>query len=103
MTSWPADLLFAGGGFPWAEDFPLSAEKPPLATPAPPMPPAPGLLSRFTVSPAPASRFSITHVSDPDTCAQRGEAGGARREGPQQGPRGRAGTFTPVPCSLWGD
>ncbi|XP_060027794.1 serine/threonine-protein kinase LMTK1 isoform X3 [Erinaceus europaeus] len=62
-----------GGGFPWAEDFPLlSAEKPPLATPAPPTPPAPGLFSRFTVSPAPASRFSITHVSDPDACAQRG-------------------------------
>ncbi|XP_075297084.1 serine/threonine-protein kinase LMTK1 isoform X2 [Opisthocomus hoazin] len=67
-----------GGGFEWDDDFPLTPVKPSLmGTPAEPDPAVPALVpaqkqvlpiqfSRFTVSPAPVSRFSITHVSDSD-------------------------------------
>ncbi|NXT93713.1 LMTK1 kinase, partial [Anhinga rufa] len=73
------------GGFEWDDDFPLMPVKPSLmssltGTPAesnPAVPTLPALVpvqkqvlpiqfSRFTVSPAPVSRFSITHVSDSD-------------------------------------
>lgn len=61
---------FAGEGFPLTP-----AREPTLAAPAaPPKPAAPGPFSRFTVSPAPASRFSITHVSDSDAGSVGGEA-----------------------------
>ncbi|XP_019517433.1 PREDICTED: serine/threonine-protein kinase LMTK1 isoform X6 [Hipposideros armiger] len=57
-----------GRGFEWDDGFPLTPSgEPALAAPtAPSKAAAPGLLSRFSVSPAPASRFSITHVSDSD-------------------------------------
>ncbi|XP_047614414.1 serine/threonine-protein kinase LMTK1 isoform X6 [Phacochoerus africanus] len=57
-----------GGGFEWDHGLPLTqAQEPAPPVPAaPPAPAAPGPFSRFTVSPAPASRFSITHVSDSD-------------------------------------
>ncbi|XP_058417824.1 serine/threonine-protein kinase LMTK1 isoform X1 [Diceros bicornis minor] len=58
----------AGGAFEWEDGFPLAPalEPAPPAAAAPPKPAAPSPFSRFTVSPAPASRFSITHVSDSD-------------------------------------
>ncbi|NWH77002.1 LMTK1 kinase, partial [Piaya cayana] len=84
------------GGFEWDDDFPLTPVKPSLmaslaGTPAEPDPavptlPAPSALvpaqkqvlpiqfSRFTVSPAPVSRFSITHVSDSDMDSIGGES-----------------------------
>ncbi|NXN06694.1 LMTK1 kinase, partial [Indicator maculatus] len=84
------------GGFEWDDDFPLVAVKPSLmtsvtGTPAEPDPavstlpalstlvPAqkqvlPIQFSRFTVSPAPVSRFSITHVSDSDMDSIGGES-----------------------------
>ncbi|NXX99841.1 LMTK1 kinase, partial [Centropus bengalensis] len=84
------------GGFEWDDDFPLTPVKPSLmasltgtlAEPDPPVPtlPAPSALvpaqkqvlpvqfSRFTVSPAPVSRFSITHVSDSDMDSLGGES-----------------------------
>ncbi|NWI35728.1 LMTK1 kinase, partial [Picathartes gymnocephalus] len=80
------------GGFEWDDDFPLMPVKPSLVasmpgTPAEPpaaMPTLPALVpaqkqvlpmqfSRFTVSPAPVSRFSITHVSDSDMDSIGGE------------------------------
>ncbi|XP_028570462.2 serine/threonine-protein kinase LMTK1 isoform X2 [Podarcis muralis] len=79
------------GGFEWEDDFPLMAVKAsvmPSLTSAAPEPALPGLpptlvpaqkqvlpiqFSRFTVSPAPVSRFSITHVTDSDT----GSVGGS--------------------------
>uniref|UniRef100_A0A493SZ12 non-specific serine/threonine protein kinase n=1 Tax=Anas platyrhynchos platyrhynchos TaxID=8840 RepID=A0A493SZ12_ANAPP len=77
------------GGFEWDDDFPLMPVKPSLmsslsGTPAEPDPSVPALLpapkqvlplqfSRFTVSPAPVSRFSITHVSDSDMDSIGGE------------------------------
>lgn len=68
-----------GGGFQWDDGFRLTpAREPALAAPAAPSrPAAPGPFSRFTVSPAPASRFSITHVSDSDPGSVGGPAGGA--------------------------
>ncbi|XP_019371253.1 PREDICTED: serine/threonine-protein kinase LMTK1 isoform X1 [Gavialis gangeticus] len=73
------------GGFEWDDDFPLMPVKSSLMSsltvtavvPDPAVTPLPALvpvqkqalpiqLSRFTVSPAPVSRFSITHVSDSD-------------------------------------
>ncbi|KAM7068933.1 serine/threonine-protein kinase LMTK1 isoform 5-T9 [Molossus nigricans] len=68
-----------GGGFQWGDGFPLTpAGEPALAAPAaPPKPAALGPFSRFTVSPAPASRFSITHVSDSDAGSVGGPAGSA--------------------------
>ncbi|KAL1778661.1 serine serine/threonine-protein kinase LMTK1 isoform X1 [Sigmodon hispidus] len=62
-----------GSRFEWDDEFPLVPGKaalvtaldpadPVLATPTTPAAP----FSRFTVSPTPASRFSITHVSDSD-------------------------------------
>lgn len=73
----------AGSRFEWNDDFPLVPGKtalvtaldpadPVLATPTTPAAP----LSRFTVSPAPASRFSITHVSDSEAPSVGGECGG---------------------------
>ncbi|NXY11393.1 LMTK1 kinase, partial [Pteruthius melanotis] len=81
------------GGFEWDDDFPLMPVKPSLAaslpgTPAEPpvaVPALPALVpaqkqvlpiqfSRFTVSPAPVSRFSITHVSDSDMDSIGGES-----------------------------
>uniref|UniRef100_A0A8B9BH36 non-specific serine/threonine protein kinase n=1 Tax=Anser brachyrhynchus TaxID=132585 RepID=A0A8B9BH36_9AVES len=78
------------GGFEWDDDFPLMPVKPSLmsslsGTPAEPDPSVPALLpapkqvlpiqfSRFTVSPAPVSRFSITHVSDSDMDSIGGES-----------------------------
>lgn len=82
-------LCVTGGGFEWDDDFPLMPVKPSLmsslsGTPAEPDPSVPALLpapkqvlplqfSRFTVSPAPVSRFSITHVSDSDMDSIGGE------------------------------
>ncbi|XP_062448074.1 serine/threonine-protein kinase LMTK1 [Rhea pennata] len=79
-----------GGGFEWDDDFPLAPVKASLmsslaGTPAEPPPALPALLpaqkqvlplqfSRFTVSPAPVSRFSITHVSDSDMGSVAGES-----------------------------
>ncbi|NWI64863.1 LMTK1 kinase, partial [Todus mexicanus] len=81
------------GGFEWDDDFPLMPVKPSLmasltGTPAEPdaaVPALPALVpaqkqvlpiqfSRFTVSPAPVSRFSITHVSDSDMDSIGGES-----------------------------
>ncbi|NXU41842.1 LMTK1 kinase, partial [Drymodes brunneopygia] len=81
------------GGFEWDDDFPLMPVKPSLVaslpgTPAEPpaaVPALPALVpaqkqvlpiqfSRFTVSPAPVSRFSITHVSDSDMDSIGGES-----------------------------
>ncbi|NWU83455.1 LMTK1 kinase, partial [Onychorhynchus coronatus] len=78
------------GGFEWDDDFPLMPVKPSLVaslpgTPAeapaavPALVPAqkqvlPIQFSRFTVSPAPVSRFSITHVSDSDMDSIGGES-----------------------------
>ncbi|KGL75948.1 Serine/threonine-protein kinase LMTK1, partial [Tinamus guttatus] len=74
-----------GGGFEWDDDFPLMPGKASLmsslaGTPAEPVPAVPSLrrgvrlqFSRFTVSPAPVSRFSITHVSDSDMDSVGGE------------------------------
>ncbi|XP_017380410.1 serine/threonine-protein kinase LMTK1 isoform X1 [Cebus imitator] len=69
-----------GGGFTWDDDFPLMSAKAAFATaldPAAPAPATPSPFSRFTVSPAPASRFSITHVSDLDAESVKGPATGA--------------------------
>ncbi|NXK96788.1 LMTK1 kinase, partial [Formicarius rufipectus] len=79
-------------GFEWDDDFPLMPVKPSLVaslpgTPAEPPVAVPSLptlapaqkqvlpiqFSRFTVSPAPVSRFSITHVSDSDMDSIGGE------------------------------
>ncbi|NXQ32454.1 LMTK1 kinase, partial [Alaudala cheleensis] len=77
-------------GFEWDDDFPLMPAKPSLVaslpgTPAEPPAAVPALVpaqkqvlplqfSRFTVSPAPVSRFSITHVSDSDMDSIGGES-----------------------------
>ncbi|XP_012658573.2 serine/threonine-protein kinase LMTK1 [Otolemur garnettii] len=66
-----------GGVFQWDDDLPLTPAKAAIATPpAPPVPAGsgPGPFSRFTVSPTPASRFSITHVSDSDAESVGGSA-----------------------------
>ncbi|NWZ00636.1 LMTK1 kinase, partial [Loxia curvirostra] len=78
------------GGFEWDDDFPLMPVKQSLVaslpgTPAEPPAAVPALVpaqkqvlpiqfSRFTVSPAPVSRFSITHVSDSDMDSIGGES-----------------------------
>ncbi|KAM6164695.1 serine/threonine-protein kinase LMTK1 [Rhynchocyon petersi] len=73
-----------GGKFEWANDFPLIPAEAALATElvagpaeptpsAPPKPATPSPFSRFTVSPTPGSRFSITQVSDSDVKATGGE------------------------------
>ncbi|XP_028709445.1 serine/threonine-protein kinase LMTK1 isoform X2 [Peromyscus leucopus] len=73
-----------GSRFEWDDDFPpapgkaamvaaLDPADPVLATPTTPAAP----LSRFTVSPTPASRFSITHVSDSDAQSVGGPAASA--------------------------
>ncbi|NXS94209.1 LMTK1 kinase, partial [Jacana jacana] len=87
------------GGFEWDDDFPLMPVKPSLmasltGTPAEPDPAVPALpalvpaqkqvlpiqFSRFTVSPAPVSRFSITHVSDSDMDSIGGSSEDGDRE-----------------------
>ncbi|XP_067164741.1 serine/threonine-protein kinase LMTK1 [Apteryx mantelli] len=84
------------GGFEWDDDFPLVPVKASLmsslaGTPAEPPPAVPSLLpaqkqvlplqfSRFTVSPAPVSRFSITHVSDSDMDSVGGSSEDGDRE-----------------------
>ncbi|XP_074777847.1 serine/threonine-protein kinase LMTK1 isoform X2 [Athene noctua] len=84
------------GGFEWDDDFPLMPGKPSLmasltGTPAEPDPAVPALVpaqkqvlpiqfSRFTVSPAPVSRFSITHVSDSDMDSIGGSSEDGDRE-----------------------
>ncbi|NWU14854.1 LMTK1 kinase, partial [Cephalopterus ornatus] len=87
------------GGFEWDDDFPLMPVKPSLVaslpgTPAEPpaaVPALPALVpaqkqvlpiqfSRFTVSPAPVSRFSITHVSDSDMDSIGGSSEDGDRE-----------------------
>ncbi|XP_039082456.1 serine/threonine-protein kinase LMTK1 isoform X2 [Hyaena hyaena] len=68
-----------GGGFAWADGCPPTPA-PEAARPAPAASPkqtAPGPFSRFTVSPASASRFSITHVSDSDAGSLGGPVAGA--------------------------
>ncbi|XP_054989637.1 serine/threonine-protein kinase LMTK1 isoform X1 [Sorex araneus] len=62
-----------GGAFAWGDFPPLSPGPPTPAAPAgTPKPASPGPSSRFTVSPTtPVSRFSITHVSDPDAGSAR--------------------------------
>ncbi|XP_059991658.1 serine/threonine-protein kinase LMTK1 isoform X1 [Lagenorhynchus albirostris] len=73
-----------GGGFEWDDGLPPTpAQEPAPCVPAAPAKPSP--FSRFTVSPAPASRFSITHVTDSDS----GSVGGTRLD-----------TECPPPCSL---
>ncbi|XP_045155730.1 serine/threonine-protein kinase LMTK1 isoform X2 [Echinops telfairi] len=68
-------VVVEGGGLEWEHEFPLVQAEAALATAlgarvadptpsAPPKPVAPGSFSRFTVSPTPTSRFSITQVSD---------------------------------------
>lgn len=73
-----------GSRFEWDGDFPLVPGKAALVTAldpadpvlaAPPTPAAP--FSRFTVSPAPPSRFSITQVSDSDAQSMGGPAADA--------------------------
>lgn len=67
-----------GRRFEWDDGLPLTpSQQPALATPAPSKAAAPRHFSRFTVSPAPASRFSITHVSDSDAGSVGGPAEGA--------------------------
>ncbi|XP_074703846.1 serine/threonine-protein kinase LMTK1 isoform X2 [Strix aluco] len=89
-------LRVTGGGFEWDDDFPLMPVKPSLmasltGTPAEPDPAVPALVpvqkqvlpiqfSRFTVSPAPVSRFSITHVSDSDMDSIGGSSEDGDRE-----------------------
>ncbi|XP_030362050.1 serine/threonine-protein kinase LMTK1 isoform X1 [Strigops habroptila] len=87
------------GGFEWDDDFPLMPVKPslmasltgPPAEPDPAVPALPALVpaqkqvlpiqfSRFTVSPAPVSRFSITHVSDSDMDSIGGSSEDGDRE-----------------------
>ncbi|CAN9508857.1 unnamed protein product [Ophioblennius macclurei] len=62
-------------GYEWEDDFPLlplptssatSDSPPPRTVAKPPAPKAAVQFSRFTVSPSPVSRFSITHISDSD-------------------------------------
>ncbi|XP_023507591.1 serine/threonine-protein kinase LMTK1 isoform X2 [Equus caballus] len=69
----------AGAAFEWDDGFPLApAPEPAAPAPAAPRKPAAsGPFSRFTVSPAPASRFSITQVSDSDAGSVGGPAAGA--------------------------
>ncbi|XP_053153024.1 serine/threonine-protein kinase LMTK1 isoform X2 [Hemicordylus capensis] len=86
------------GGFEWDDDFPLMPVKSSLMSsltsvaPEPALPSLPPTLvpaqkqvlpiqfSRFTVSPAPASRFSITHVTDSDVESVGGSSEDGDRE-----------------------
>ncbi|NXL84036.1 LMTK1 kinase, partial [Alectura lathami] len=87
------------GGFEWDDDFPLMPVKPSLMSsltgkptePDPAVPALPALVpapkqvlpiqfSRFTVSPASVSRFSITHVSDSDMDSIGGSSEDGDRE-----------------------
>ncbi|XP_067860078.1 serine/threonine-protein kinase LMTK1 isoform X2 [Heptranchias perlo] len=84
------------GGFEWDDDFPLVSVKSSLVTEGPSLPSeaAPSAapagpeqnqvqqtrFSRFTVSPATVSRFSITHVLDSDIESVGGSSEDAERE-----------------------
>ncbi|NXL37777.1 LMTK1 kinase, partial [Glaucidium brasilianum] len=90
VSSEAPSFRVTGGGFEWDDDFPLMPGKPSLMAsltgkPVEPDPAVPALVpvqkqvlpiqfSRFTVSPAPVSRFSITHVSDSDMDSIGGES-----------------------------
>ncbi|KAM9463100.1 serine/threonine-protein kinase LMTK1 isoform 1-T1 [Clarias gariepinus] len=79
-------------GFEWDDDFsllplPISPkESPPDIKAKPSFPPSAtnskpvGQFSRFTVSPSPISRFSITHVSDSDMDSAGGSSEDGERE-----------------------
>ncbi|XP_058262870.1 serine/threonine-protein kinase LMTK1 isoform X2 [Hemibagrus wyckioides] len=79
-------------GFEWDDDFSLlplptsSMESPPDIKATTCLPPSPtnhkpaAQFSRFTVSPSPISRFSITHVSDSDVDS----AGGSSEDGDRE-------------------
>ncbi|XP_056152896.1 serine/threonine-protein kinase LMTK1 isoform X2 [Lampris incognitus] len=79
-------------GFEWEDDFsllPLATSKmasdsppppPPRSTPKAPKTKPAVQFSRFTVSPSPVSRFSITHVSDSDVDS----AGGSSEDGDKE-------------------
>ncbi|XP_077184341.1 serine/threonine-protein kinase LMTK1 isoform X2 [Paroedura picta] len=87
-----------GGGFEWDDDFPLMPVKSSLmqtltsAVSEPALPRLPPTLgpaqkqvlpiqfSRFTVSPAPVSRFSISHVTDSDVKSVGGSSEDGGRE-----------------------
>uniref|UniRef100_A0A672GCV3 non-specific serine/threonine protein kinase n=1 Tax=Salarias fasciatus TaxID=181472 RepID=A0A672GCV3_SALFA len=65
----------SGAGYEWEDDFPLlplptssatSDSPPPRSVTKAPEPKPAVQFSRFTVSPSPVSRFSITHISDSD-------------------------------------
>ncbi|XP_038644338.1 serine/threonine-protein kinase LMTK1-like [Scyliorhinus canicula] len=77
-----------GGSFEWDDDFPLTAPKAPFvatatqsSTALTPIgscggesdPQREGETSRFTISPAAQTRFSITHVSDPGAVSSSGD------------------------------
>ncbi|XP_032900119.1 serine/threonine-protein kinase LMTK1 isoform X2 [Amblyraja radiata] len=97
-TSDPSPRNFAeeSGGFEWDDDFPLVSVKSSLVTEGSVLPADPASagsspgseqgpahqtrFSRFTVSPATLSRFSITHVSDSDI----GPAGGSAERGERE-------------------
>ncbi|XP_042307401.1 serine/threonine-protein kinase LMTK1 [Sceloporus undulatus] len=86
------------GGFQWEDDFSLMSVKPSVMSSLTSVAPEPALsglpptllpaqkqvlpiqFSRFTVSPAPASRFSITHVTDSDVESVAGRSGNGDRE-----------------------
>ena len=83
--------FLADGEFEWNDGLMLTpAQEPASRIPAEtPKSAAPSPFSRFTVSPAPASRFSITHVSDSDSGSVGGKA-----------PVGRGGPVLIVSCFL---
>nr|XP_060620267.1 serine/threonine-protein kinase LMTK1 isoform X1 [Anolis sagrei ordinatus] len=86
------------GGFEWEDDFSLMPVKPSVMSSLSSVAPEPALsglpstllpaqkqvlpiqFSRFTVSPAPASRFSITHVTDSDVESVAGSSENGDRE-----------------------
>ncbi|XP_005407364.1 PREDICTED: serine/threonine-protein kinase LMTK1 isoform X2 [Chinchilla lanigera] len=79
----------SGGGFEWDNDFLGVPPKGALVTTLGPAAPAPAVtptpattapISRFTVLPAPESRFSISHVSDADAKSVGGPAASAGGE-----------------------
>ncbi|XP_044312379.1 serine/threonine-protein kinase LMTK1 [Varanus komodoensis] len=87
-----------GGGFDWKDDFALMPVKSSVMASLAPVAPEPALprlpstlvpaqkqvlpiqFSRFTVSPAPGSRFSITHVTSPEVKSVGGSSENGDRE-----------------------